>query len=484
MKQILLFLVCFCVIFSTAYSQDPSWYTNVTNQVGLATTAQALRLNVVDLNGDKYPDIVSVENVNRRNMIHVYLNQQDSTSTDPMDRMFIEFTDSSGVNVHPDYPDSTRRSEIVSFADFDNDGDVDMVSGIWHWDPAAVNFPNDRSTVMLNDGTGRFTHVANNGLSGLGFISIAGFAFFDYNLDGKLDIFVGTFSDDHPNNAFRRDYIMVGNGDGTFYDRPSPFDLNTWKDPEYGVSVTDWNNDCFQDVFTSAYCRSGGALWKNINGGSFQNVALAANYSSQHMQGDTTQGIARDLCQWGAYPFDFDNDGDMDIFHSLVHGGLEATEGRSTIAVNSGAVNNYALNWELDRLVRANPQSFHLGNMDAAWVDIDNNMLTDLIVTETEYLPATDRGFWYIQDSTHYFYDKTPQLQLMNFKPHTLEAVDYDLDGDLDIIMNDRDDNTQIRVLRNEIGNQNNWLGLRLEAPAAANFNSIGARISVYCGGV
>ncbi|MEM0997557.1 MAG: FG-GAP-like repeat-containing protein [Bacteroidota bacterium] len=483
MKQILPFVLLSLLAFPL-FGQNPSWFTDVTGQVGLSTTPAALRLNVVDINGDQYPDIVTVRTVNQRDMINVWLNTQDSTTSDPQARVFIDWTDSSGVNVHQDYPDSTRRSEIVCLADVDNDGDADLVSGIWHWDPTAVNFPNDRSSVMLNDGTGRFTHVANNGFESLGFISIAGLSFLDYNLDGNLDVWVATFSDDHPNNDFRRDHLMIGNGDGTFTDRPSPFDLNTWLDPEYGASVTDWDNDCYQDIMTSPYCRSGGALWRNLNGGAFQNVASSVNYNAQFMQGDTNQGIARDLCQWGAYPYDFDNDGDMDVFHSLVHGGLEATEGRSTIAVNSGPANNYQLTWELNRLVRQNPQSPHMGNMDATWIDIDNNMLTDLVVTETEYVPSLDRVYFYIQDSAHFFLDQTPQLQLMNYKPHSIESVDYDLDGDFDLVFNDRDDGTQVRIWRNEIGNQNNWIGFDLLPPPTCNADAIGARIQVYSGGV
>ncbi len=469
---------------SILLAQDPGWYTNVSAQVGLATTPMALRLNVTDINGDKYPDIISVENVNQRNMIHVYLNLQDTSSTNPLDRMFVDWTDSSNVNVHPDYPDSTRRTEIVTLGDIDNDGDADLIAGTWYWDPTALNFPDDRPSVMLNDGTGRFTHVANNGFDGLGQISIGGFSLLDFNFDGYLDVFVATFSDDHQNNDFHQDLLMVGNGDGTFFNRASPFDFQTVQEPMYGSSVTDWDNDCYPDIFTSPYCRSTGNLWQNQGGAAFQDVSGAANYSSQHMQGDTNQGIARDLCQWGVYPYDFDNDGDMDVFQALVHGGLQATEGTSTIAVNSGSANGYELNWELDRLVRNNPQSGHLGNMDASWMDINSDGLVDLVVTETEYVPATDRGFWYIQDSTHYFEDNTQALDLLQYKPHTLEAVDYDLDGDYDIIMNDRNAGTQIRVLRNNIGIDNNWVGVELNAPAGCNMDAIGARIQLYSGGV
>lgn len=484
MQRTFTFFLLLLIANTLLLAQNSTWYTNVSSQVGLATTPPALRLNITDINGDKYPDIVSVENVNQRNMIHVYLNLQDTNSTNPMDRMFVDWTDSSRANVHPLYPDSTRRAEIVTLGDIDNDGDADMISGTWYWDPTALNFPNDRPSVLLNDGTGRFTHVPNNGFDALGQISIGGFSLLDFNFDGNLDVFVATFSDDHQNNVFHEDLIMVGNGDGTFFKRQSPFDFNTVKEPMYGSSVTDWDNDCYPDIFTSPYCRSTGNLWRNISGAAFQDVASTANYSSQHMHGDVDQNGPRDLCQWGVYPYDFDNDGDMDVFQALVHGGIDSAEGRSTIAVNGGPSNAYTLDWELDRLHRNNPQSFHLGNMDASWMDINSDGLVDLVVTETEYVPATDRGFWYIQDSTHYFDDKTQALNLLQYRPHTLEAVDYDLDGDYDIIMNDRNNGTQIRVLRNNIGIQNNWVGVELQAPAGCNLDAIGARIQVFSGGV
>lgn len=479
-RNLLLFILAFSFVPCALSAQNTTWFTDVSAQVGLASTPEALRLNVRDLNGDDYPDIVSIESVNRRNMIHVYLNVQDTASTNPMDRMFIDWTDSSGVNVHP-HPDSTggRRSEIATFVDVDNDGDPDMVSGIWHWEPATLNFPDDRSTVMLNDGSARFTHVSSNGFDALGLISIGGFSMFDYDHDGNIDVFVSTFADDIPNTQFRKDYIMRGQGDGTFVERPGPFDLNTIVEPNYGVSATDWNNDGFQDILTAPYCRDDGTLWQNNGGFSFQDVSFQANYDLQQLAGDNGQA----MCAWGSYPCDFDNDGDMDVFHSLVHGGLDSAEGRSTIAINLGQSQQYRFQWEMDRLRRTGVQSPHLGNMDAAWMDINNDMLVDLVHSETEYHPF-DRMYVYLQDSAHYFDDVTGLLGLAGYVAHTLEAVDFDLDGDYDIIMNDRSDNTQIRVLRNNVGNQNNYICIRLDPPAGVNADGIGTRIQVTSGGV
>lgn len=478
-RNLFLLLTALVYLNLPSTAQNNTWFTDVSAQVGLAATPEALRLNVRDINGDDYPDIVCVEGVNRRNMIHVYLNVQDTTSSSPLDRMFVDWTDSSGVNVHP-HPDSAggRRSEIVTLADVDNDGDADMVSGIWHWQIGTLNFPDDRASVLLNDGAGRFTHVPNNGLDALGLISIGGFSFFDYDQDGNIDLFVSTFADDIPNTQFREDYIMKGNGDGTFTLRQSVFDIATIIEPNYGVSATDWNNDGYQDILTAPYCRDDGTLWQNNGGFSFQDVSFQANYDLQQLPGD-----GQVMCAWGSYPCDFDSDGDMDVFHALVHGGLDSAEGRSTIAVNLGPAQQYRFEWELDRLRRTGVQSSHLGNMDAAWLDIDNDMLVDLVHTETEYHPF-DRMYFYLQDSSHYFDDVTALLGLTAYVGHTVEAADIDLDGDHDLIFNDRSDNTQIRVLRNDIGSQNNWIGIALDPPAGVNADGIGSRIKVTVAGI
>ena len=461
-------------------AQTSSWFSDVTDSVGLGSKS-AFRINVSDLNNDDYPDLVIVEGYNDRGLIRVYLNEQKPGSSDPTERIFVDFTDSSGVNVHPMFPDSSRRSELATIVDVDNDGDNDLVTGIWHWSLASVAYMNDRPAVLLNDGTGRFTHVVNNGFDQMGLISISGFAFTDYDQDGNIDCYVSTFSDDHPNTAFRKDHLMRGNGDGTFQDVTSPFDIGTVIWPMYGVSAGDWNNDGYNDIFTSPYCRSSGTLWQGSPYGYFTDVSLASGYDAQFMLGDTN----RLLCQWGAFPYDYDNDGDLDVLHVSVHGGLDMGEGRSTIANNDGPSNGYRLNWDLSRLQRNNPQSSHLGNMDATWFDIDNDMLVDLMMTENSYQPATDRAFFFYQDSTHYFEDVTGDLGLLWIaSPHSVESFDYDLDGDYDLLMNLINNNNAILVLENEIGQDNHWVTVKLEAPAGVNQNCIGARVYVTAGGV
>lgn len=465
---------------SLLFSQDSTWFADVTDTTGLDGIS-ALRINSVDINQDKYPDLIVLTNYNQRNNIRVFLNQQHPASSNATDRQFVEWTDSSGVNIHPDYPDSSYRADIITLADVNNDSVPDLITGTWHWSQASINFPQDRPSVLLNDGTGRFTHVPNNGFSALGSISIAGLTYLDYNQDGNIDVYVATFSDDHPNTQFRADVLMKGNGDGTFTNVTSPFDIGVIQFPMYGSSAVDWNNDGWTDILTSPYCRSGGTLWRNNGNNTFSDVSTVRGYNAQTMTGDNGQ----DLCQWGAFPYDYDNDGDMDVLHVLVHGGIDPGEGRTTIAKNLGPGNNYTLQWDLNVLNRVFPQSSHLGNMDATWLDMDNDMWVDLMVTETEYQPNSDRAFFYRQDSANLLQDITPDLGLLLVKsPHSVESFDFDLDGDYDLVMNRRLNNTELQILENNIGNQNNWIAVNPVAPAGVNANCIGARIVVHAGGV
>lgn len=486
-------LFTFFLLSVSLHAQDNTWFEIITQDVGFGNDTKALRINAMDLNGDRYPDIAVVRGVYKRGDIRVYMNQPGSTVLPgAAPRRFVDNTVASGVNLHPTL-DTTKKVECISFGDVDNDGDLDLINGVWMYRDN-IPFPEDRCEVMLNDGNGVFSHVANDGFESLSDpadpqwpLSCSGFSYLDYDLDGILDVYIAAYWRT-PDGPFHPDKLMKGNGDGTFLDVSQEARVTTaW--PMQGASVTDWNNDGWQDVLTSPYCRSNGSLLRNEQVGRFRDIAPMVGYNARTLQGDNGQN----LCQWGAYPYDYDNDGDMDVLQVLVHGGLDSGEGRTTIATNLGPAEDYDLVQELDRLHRKSPQSYHLGNMDAQWLDINNDMLVDLIVTECEYLDATDRPFFYLQGEDHHFYDITGVLGLRNkiHSPHSLEALDYDRDGDYDIIMNSNHfatqgntDRADLVFLENRIGNQNNWIGVQLQGPAGVNSFAVGARVYVHAGGV
>src|SRR5690606_7181173 len=106
-------------------------------------------------------------------------------------------------------------------------------------------------------------------------------------------------------------------------------------EPDYSASVMDYNNDCYPDIFTAPYCRTGGKVFRNDGNGHFTNVADEVGYDLYKM------GNGQHACTFTTTPEDVNNDGYMDLFISEVHGGNAAGEFHSTIAINKGPDHNY-----------------------------------------------------------------------------------------------------------------------------------------------
>lgn len=259
------------------------------------------------------------------------------------------------------------RSSGPAFADMDGDGDLDLFLGGVQGDP---------SLVFQNNGDGTFTDVtAGSGLDSLGAVQNISSAFGDYDADGDLDMLVAhwgtprdqsspgdtehlwrndsaastirfasvseaagispsiiTLSDPranpvgkdhtfapafvHFNDDLLPDIAMVGdfntsqvflnNGNATFTNM-TDVDVIT-ETNGMGSALGDYDNDGDMDWFVSSiYRQTGGAtpngnrLYRN-DGGSFTDVTEQA-------------GVADGAWGWGACFMDFDNDGNLDLFH-------------------------------------------------------------------------------------------------------------------------------------------------------------------------
>jgi hypothetical protein len=129
-----------------------------------------------------------------------------------------------------------------------------------------------------------------------------GIAFFDYDHDGWLDIFVpgGLQLDRVPAGVTNR--LYKNNRDGTFTDVTIKAGLEraVWAS---GVCVGDYNNDGFDDLFVS--CWGQNILYRNNGDGTFTDVTKAA-------------GLLHSKPEWGAgCTFtDYNRDGFLDLFVS------------------------------------------------------------------------------------------------------------------------------------------------------------------------
>jgi enediyne biosynthesis protein E4 len=183
--------------------------------------------------------------------------------------------------------DSFVAAEGAAWGDYDGDGDQDLLVADPHsWWRNSSAYPNH---FYRNDGGGVFTRITTNAIA-LDRTSSVVPAWADYDNDGKLDVFVSSYSD--TSRLFHND------GNGQFTKILMGPGLET-DQPAWG----DFDNDGDLDLYIS---RGQGTVtvnlfYRNNGNGTFSATAL----------GSPTTDVGRSgSCIWG----DYDNDGFLDLF--------------------------------------------------------------------------------------------------------------------------------------------------------------------------
>jgi hypothetical protein len=481
LKTVLL-LSAATLTFPDTEAQSSPWFRRVpTAESGLTDSVNVHFVSIADINNDRYPDIIVVytrpgNNIyTERKPIKLYLNTQ-APGNNPKKRRFIDVTSESLVNIVP--PDSGNNANCFTLADFNNDGKIDLVTGNYYHRIESYPNPSDRAQVYLGDGTGNFRWKENNGLSALGLINVRALTALDYDRDGNLDLFIPTWFRDYTQNIWDHARLLKGKGDGTFTDVTTASGINGYLEPMYGSAATDFDNDCNPDIFTAPYCRTGGKLFHNEGNGRFTDIARSKGYDLQRI------GDRQNACTFSVIPEDVNNDGLMDIFLAVVHGGNQTGQFRSTVAINEGPDKGYSFRIDETLLPVRPPASSHRGDYDAIFLDMDNDGRKDIIMVQSTYMPSTDRTYFWHQQSDGSFKDATQALgmlvpQLKNSLG--IEVFDFDLDGDDDFVVLGTA-GTYFDLWENVVGQNNNWLSVEPVAHTYAGINKsgIGARVYVY----
>jgi enediyne biosynthesis protein E4 len=238
----------------------------------------------------------------------LYHNRGDGTFTD--------VTEAAGV--------AGRGYDLgVVAADYDSDGDTDLlVAGL------------RRNTLFRNNGDGTFTDVTE--AAGLArrdekygtLWAIAG-AFFDYDRDGRLDLFVSNYvvwdraSDPRCGDPTAPDYcrpehyeglpnsLFHNNGDGTFSDVSAASGIRAHVGKGMGIGVADFDGDGWSDVFV-ANDTVPSFLFMNNRDGTFTESAFERSVALPD-RGEPVAGMGVDAR-------DVDGDGRPDVFLTALTG--------------------------------------------------------------------------------------------------------------------------------------------------------------------
>lgn len=173
----------------------------------------------------------------------------------------------------------------IAWADYDNDGDMDVF--------AIDQGSGDPDRLFRNNNDGTFSKVTGSAFDSEGAMNSSVCSWADFDNDQDFDLFIGTNDDTH--------YLFRNNGNGTFTKlTTTAFTIKT-PGQALGSNWIDINNDGFVDLIVTG--QEGNVIFLNSNGTSFTAV------NSEKIS-DT-----RLLCI-SAASSDYNNDGFMDLILS------------------------------------------------------------------------------------------------------------------------------------------------------------------------
>jgi hypothetical protein len=394
----------------------------------------------------------------------LYRNNGDGTFTD--------VTDKAGIA-------NSMWGMGLAVGDYDNDGWPDLyVTGY------------GASKLYHNNRDGTFTDVTDKaGVNNRRWGASA--AFFDYDGDGYLDLYVANYLDFDPEGRVPceffegRPYCHIAqfkgsapvlyhnNRDGTFTDVSERSGVGKKTGKGLGVVALDYNNDGRMDIY-QANDNDPNFLFRNNGDGTFTELALEADVALDP-DGNARGGMGVDAS-------DVYGDGLLDIFVTNFSGQTNALF--RNMGDGSFTEETYPLG--LGRV------SIPFSGFGTKFFDYDDDGREELFVLNGHPFEPISKVF---PDVT---YAEPPFLFERDGKAYAdvaaehgaalrrfylgrgLAVGDYDNDGDPDLLLLNAGEPPVL--LRNDGGNRNHWLGVRLVG-TRSNRDGVGARVTVTAGG-
>ncbi len=287
----------------------------------------------------------------------------------------VDATASTAIDIVPSFVDSTQTlgssfSIDSVLADLDGDGDLDLVDPDWTSD----------NRTWLNDGTGTFTDTG----SPMSSSSTRSIALGDVNGDGALDCVEAIPFFGAPVK------VWLGDGAGGFTDSGQTLGSGM----TFGVALGDVDRDGDLDIFTGN-AGAGNKVWRNDGSGTFADTgqSLGTNGSVEVLLGDV------------------DGDGDLDCVegNTMEPNCVWRNDGSGTFTDSGQSLGNH-------------------NTVRLALADVDRDGDLD----QVEVITDAATRIW-LNNGSGVFTDSGQRLDGVH-SCYAVEIVDYDADGDADIV--------------------------------------------------
>ncbi len=397
------------------------------------------------------------------------------------DGTFTDVTDKAGVG-------DKGWGMGCAFGDYDNDGNPDLY---------ITNY--GTNVLYNNNGDGSFSDVtvkAGVGDEGWG----TSLAWGDYDNDGDLDIyganyieFDKTMNPGEPNSAFKREQSLLmdsklfegqrnvlysNNGDGSFTDVTDEAGVGNSPGKSMGVLFSDFNDDGHPDIYITND-KSRNVLYVNSGKGTFTDVG-------------GSYGVDSPLSGMGVTVGDYDNDGDMDIFSTYTQKETNILYKNRVVSYANGKRGRPSSHFVNTTVKAGMGEEVGVGyfGWGTEFLDYDNDGYVDIFIANGHGMPDFDNPRSTIGQRNQLFrnsgdgtflevYGNTGYGLRLKNSSRGVAKGDFDNDGDIDILVTNN--NGYATLLKNDAGNVNNWLNIKLVG-TKSNRDAIGARVRVTAG--
>ena len=377
---------------------------------------------------------------------------------------FSDIAASVGLNL-------THKGSGPTFADIDQDGDLDLFIGSVEGDAYFVLENRDGLFLDVTEESGILLNAPNTFSA----------AFADYDRDGDLDIALS-----HWGNPEREDTetLWRNRGNGTFesasvasriaatiIDSSDPQELQIRapgfrKDNSFTPNFVDIDSDMDLDLLMVSDFRTSQIFVNNADG-TFTKT--------------TQRTVIKDQAGMGAAVADYDNDGDMDWFVTSIYKEAENTE--EIIGYGNRLYANDGMGGFSDVTDVAGVRDGGWG-WAACFADFDNDGLEDIFHVNGWRESSTKEANDYENDAARLFHNQGDGTFLEIAKSVGLEergqgrgvaCFDADRDGDIDLLIANNEEQ-QLKYFRNDLSSENRYITVRLQ-----DFG-IGAKIRILTG--